>query len=177
MIQAVASETGGPIVVMFTFVRSSAAKRSLSTFGGFLILAAVMLSSLNGLAETDYYRHAFFDNSIAPDNYYYSGGQAVLPSTVESIEGQLPWKPTYFFRLRMPCASSGARCQEAVGMQRCEWLTCHDGKLEMTFPAHLYCVESRFLPSWLVGSVERMEPTTRLELVTCRLRLQTLDVF
>jgi|SRR6516162_8772782 len=90
MIQAVASETGGPIVVIFTFVRSSAAKRSLSTFGGFLILAAVMLSSLNGLAETDYYRHAFFDNSIAPDTHYYRGGQAVLPSTVESIEGQLP---------------------------------------------------------------------------------------
>src|SRR6516162_9841175 len=93
------------------------------------------------------------------------------------LKANCRWKPTYFFRLRMPCASSGARCQEAVGMQRCEWLTCHDGKLEMTFPAHLYCVESRFLPSWLVGSVERMEPTTRLELVTCRLRLQTLDVF
>jgi hypothetical protein len=75
---------------MFSFVRYCPAKRLASAFGSFLSLAAVVLGSLNGFAESDYYRHAFFDNSIAPDTYYYSGGQAVWPSTVESIEGQLP---------------------------------------------------------------------------------------
>ena len=53
-------------------------------------IVAMLLGSVNSLAEADYYRHSFFDNSIAPDAYYYSAGQAVFPSTVDSMEGLLP---------------------------------------------------------------------------------------
>jgi hypothetical protein len=55
-----------------------------------------LLGSLNAMAESDYYRHSFFDNSIASDTDYYSGAQAVWPSTVESMGGQLPVETRLF---------------------------------------------------------------------------------
>lgn len=56
-----------------------------------LIFAASCLQ-----AQGDYYLHNIFDNSIASDNYFYSEGIAVSPSTLESIAGRLPVE-THFF--------------------------------------------------------------------------------
>jgi hypothetical protein len=39
---------------------------------------------------TSYYRHIFFDNSIAPDVYFYSSGKASRPSTLQLTDGKLP---------------------------------------------------------------------------------------
>ena len=34
--------------------------------------------------DTDYYRHIIFDNSLTPDNYFYSYGQASGGSSIET---------------------------------------------------------------------------------------------
>lgn len=41
-------------------------------------------------ASTGYYRHAFFDNSLTKDTYYYSSGKASAPSSVVLEDGRLP---------------------------------------------------------------------------------------
>ncbi len=46
---------------------------------------------------SDYYNHVVFDNSITPDFYYYSGGRAVYPSTIELLSGGLPVEKKNFF--------------------------------------------------------------------------------
>jgi hypothetical protein len=42
------------------------------------------------VAASDYFQHAFFDNSVTPDTYYYSNAKFVAPSSVEMHAGQLP---------------------------------------------------------------------------------------
>ncbi len=54
-----------------------------------LVLVA-FVSTIYGSTPSDYYRHSLFDNSVASDSYYYSGGRAVFPSTLELVAGQLP---------------------------------------------------------------------------------------
>ena len=41
-------------------------------------------------ADTSYYQHSFFDNSLTPDAYYYSSGRASAPSTLALVNGKLP---------------------------------------------------------------------------------------
>src|ERR1700730_6616582 len=48
-------------------------------------------------ADTEYYRHVIFDNSLEPDAYYYSDGRASSPSTVELLHGKLPVSRDVFF--------------------------------------------------------------------------------
>jgi exo beta-1,2-glucooligosaccharide sophorohydrolase (non-reducing end) len=40
--------------------------------------------------DTDYYRHIVFDNSLTPDHYFYSWGQATGGSSIKQEEGRLP---------------------------------------------------------------------------------------
>lgn len=47
-------------------------------------------------AQTAYFRHSIFDNSVASDSYYYSSGRASAPSEVESVAGQLPVETRIF---------------------------------------------------------------------------------
>src|SRR5579871_1345665 len=47
-------------------------------------------------AQTAYFRHSIFDNSVASDSYYYSLGRASAPSEVESVAGQLPVETRIF---------------------------------------------------------------------------------
>jgi exo beta-1,2-glucooligosaccharide sophorohydrolase (non-reducing end) len=47
--------------------------------------------------NTDYYRHVYFDNSLTADSYFYSGGQAVSPSSLEQKDGRLPVETKTFF--------------------------------------------------------------------------------
>jgi hypothetical protein len=48
-------------------------------------------------SQTEYYRHVFFDNSIEPDAYFYSGGNASAPSTLELANGRLPVSADVFY--------------------------------------------------------------------------------
>jgi exo beta-1,2-glucooligosaccharide sophorohydrolase (non-reducing end) len=41
-------------------------------------------------ADTEYYRHVFFDNSLTPDSYFYSAGKATAPSLLTLLDGKLP---------------------------------------------------------------------------------------
>jgi exo beta-1,2-glucooligosaccharide sophorohydrolase (non-reducing end) len=65
----------------------------------FLSSCFLILFSLCAFAakSTDYYNHVVFDNSLTSDYYYYSGGRAVFPSTVELLSGALPVEKKNFF--------------------------------------------------------------------------------
>jgi hypothetical protein len=41
-------------------------------------------------ADTSYYQHSFFDNSLTPDAYYYSSGKASAPSVLALVNGKVP---------------------------------------------------------------------------------------
>jgi hypothetical protein len=64
-------------------------------------------------ADTEYYRHILFDNSLEPDGYYYSAGRAESPSTLELEHGRLPVSHDVFFsppnalRLKWRSAENG----------------------------------------------------------------------
>src|SRR5262249_53182448 len=52
------------------------------------VLALLLATSAQ--AQTEYYRHSFFDNSLQRDTYYYSFAQATAPSTLEGKSSRLP---------------------------------------------------------------------------------------
>lgn len=60
------------------------------------LLCLCLFSSL-ARADTEYYRHILFDNSLEPDAYYYSDGKASSPSTLELAHGKLPVSRDLFF--------------------------------------------------------------------------------
>ena len=47
-------------------------------------------------ADTEYYRHVFFDNSNTPDAYFYSQGKAVEPSLLELRDNRAPVDSRFF---------------------------------------------------------------------------------
>src|SRR5258707_13118979 len=47
--------------------------------------------------DTNYYRHVVFDNSLTPDHYYYSWGQANGGSVIQQEECRLPVRTKTFF--------------------------------------------------------------------------------
>jgi hypothetical protein len=48
-------------------------------------------------ADTLYYHHIFFDNSLEHDAYFYSSGNASAPSTLNLIHGKLPVETRFFY--------------------------------------------------------------------------------
>ena len=59
----------------------------------FLMIALVGVTALLPLAAEaadDYYSHVFFDNSLTPDTYSYSAGQAIAPSFLKVKDWKLP---------------------------------------------------------------------------------------
>src|SRR5947207_8300777 len=54
-----------------------------------LILAALFIPTAI-LANDEYYRHTFFDNSITSDSYFYSSAAAFAPSRLEQRNSRLP---------------------------------------------------------------------------------------
>ena len=48
-------------------------------------------------ADTEYYRHVLFDNSLESDAYFYSEGKASAPSTLELNRNKLPVSREVFF--------------------------------------------------------------------------------
>lgn len=63
----------------------------LTLVGGIALAAAITR------ADTRYYHHSFFDNSLTTDAYYYSSGRASAPSTLALVKGKLPVETKIFF--------------------------------------------------------------------------------
>jgi len=62
-----------------------------------LTLAAfALLLASAAQAQTEYYRHSVFDNSLQRDAYYYSFAQATAPSTLEGKTSRLPVDSAHF---------------------------------------------------------------------------------
>ena len=61
------------------------------------LLTCAILANSSANAAPDYYNHLVFDNSVTSDYYYYSGGRAVFPSTLQLLGGQLPVETKVFY--------------------------------------------------------------------------------
>jgi exo beta-1,2-glucooligosaccharide sophorohydrolase (non-reducing end) len=73
-------------------------KKCLPCWLACLITFTILFSlSARGFADTEYYRHTFFDNSNTPDSYFFSKGKAVEPSTLELRDGKAPVDSRVFF--------------------------------------------------------------------------------
>jgi hypothetical protein len=59
------------------------------------VCVALFTSCAN--ADTEYYRHILFDNSLESDAYYYSDARASSPSSLEVLHGKLPVSHDLFF--------------------------------------------------------------------------------
>ena len=57
---------------------------------GILFLLSALFATPVSHANTEYYRHAFFDNSLTTDSYFYGSGHASAPSSVELKKDKLP---------------------------------------------------------------------------------------
>ena len=55
-----------------------------------LALATLLGFASAATADTEYYRHVFFDNSLTQDNYFYSSGSETSPSTLVLLHDKLP---------------------------------------------------------------------------------------
>jgi exo beta-1,2-glucooligosaccharide sophorohydrolase (non-reducing end) len=66
-----------------------------------LCIALFTVAAFTGMdvvrADTDYYRHTFFDNSITSDAYFYSSGKVSAPSSLLLKDGKLPVDTRIFF--------------------------------------------------------------------------------
>src|ERR1700682_2383277 len=62
-----------------------------------LATAMALAFAFSVWADTGYYHHNFFDNSITSDAYYYSSGKASAPSTLALQNGKLPVETRTFF--------------------------------------------------------------------------------
>jgi exo beta-1,2-glucooligosaccharide sophorohydrolase (non-reducing end) len=51
---------------------------------------SLLLFAASASADTAYYRHIFFDNSLTPDAYFYSAGNVSQPSTLALTNGKIP---------------------------------------------------------------------------------------
>jgi hypothetical protein len=94
-----------------------------AVFCGFVVRMAIHLmvcafwggALLTGCvyADTTYYRHSFFDNSLTPDAYYYSSGKASAPSVLTLVNGKVPVETKTFLtppnalRLEWESAATG----------------------------------------------------------------------
>jgi hypothetical protein len=65
-------------------------RRAAALFLIFFVAVAVR-------ADTEYYRHVFFDNSLTPDSYFYSAGKATAPSLLTLLYSKLPVETRTFF--------------------------------------------------------------------------------
>ena len=76
------------------------------------IWAGILLSG-SLYADTRYYRHSFFDNSLTPDAYFYSSGKASAPSALTLVNGKVPVEGKIFvtppnaLRLQWTSAQNG----------------------------------------------------------------------
>jgi exo beta-1,2-glucooligosaccharide sophorohydrolase (non-reducing end) len=72
-------------------------RRSRLFLIGMAAAALILLLCRAARADTEYYRHTFFDNSNTPDSYFYSVGRAVAPSVLELRNQKAPVDSNIFF--------------------------------------------------------------------------------
>ena len=60
-------------------------------------IGCVLLCSVLAHANSDYYRHILFDNSVENDGYFDSDGKASTPSTLETFHNRLPVSRDIFY--------------------------------------------------------------------------------
>ncbi len=65
----------------FMRVKLSSTKALISCVTAFLIVCSTF-----SLADTEYYRHVVFDNSLTPDIYFYSSAMANGASFIEQTD-------------------------------------------------------------------------------------------
>jgi hypothetical protein len=63
----------------------------------YFLTALALLFSPTLRADSTYYRHVFFDNSLTSSNYFYSQGSVSPPSKLALENGKLPVETTVFF--------------------------------------------------------------------------------
>jgi hypothetical protein len=63
-------------------------------FGATLLMLSL---GIPVLADTEYYRHVFFDNSLTADSYFYTSGKVSAPSRLTLVDGKLPVETRTFF--------------------------------------------------------------------------------
>ena len=87
------------ISLLFKVATSSRRKTSLLLPLTGKLSAALLVLTVAAplLADTEYYRHVFFDNSLTPGAYFYSSGSASLPSRLATLDGKLPVETRLFF--------------------------------------------------------------------------------
>ncbi len=60
-------------------------------------MVLLCLGMVRASTSLDYHQRVIFDNSLTPVTYFYSGGKAVSPSTLELPSGKLPVETRIFF--------------------------------------------------------------------------------
>ena len=55
-----------------------------------VLFLTILCPSFVHAGDTEYFRHIIFDNSLTPDTYFYSYGQASGSSSIEQKDGRLP---------------------------------------------------------------------------------------
>ena len=81
-------------------VPSSTSPRSpIFSVKTFALVAILLFTSAAAIttADTLYYHHIFFDNSLEHDAYFYSSGNASAPSTLTLVHGKLPVETKFFY--------------------------------------------------------------------------------
>src|SRR6266850_204439 len=70
--------------------KSSMSQRQISWVRGIVLLLSALFATPASHANTEYYRHTFFDNSLTTDSYFYSSGSASAPSSLKLQNDKLP---------------------------------------------------------------------------------------
>src|SRR5690349_11408372 len=78
------------------YSRRSRAIRSLANSLSLILLLAAFFIPTVLFANSEYYRHTFFDNSRTSDTYFYSSTAAFAPSQLEQKNSKLPVETTTF---------------------------------------------------------------------------------
>jgi exo beta-1,2-glucooligosaccharide sophorohydrolase (non-reducing end) len=86
---------GGSPLLSLNALAATCVVRTL-VWGG-LVAAAIFTCGGVAQADTDYYRHSFFDNSLTRDAYFYSSGKPSAPSSLELVNGKLPVETQNFY--------------------------------------------------------------------------------
>lgn len=79
----------------------------------FTLLSLLALAATNAHAQSDYYSHLIFDNSLTDDRYFHSEGRASSPSTLAlekdklPIENKITMTPPNALRLEWRSAAGG----------------------------------------------------------------------
>jgi exo beta-1,2-glucooligosaccharide sophorohydrolase (non-reducing end) len=82
---------------MASFVRKKSTGTTRICSSRYVLFVFFVYFPFLASAADDYYRHTYFDNSLARDFYFYSHAGKTAPSTLEEKNGKLPVETRIFF--------------------------------------------------------------------------------